>query len=150
MAKAPAAAALACSVLLLGGCGSSSLSNAQLRRKASRICVTAQRSIESIAAPSDPSKGEPFLEHGIAALAPPVTALRQLNPSSDLEGAYATALRASDRELDLLRTARRGLQAGGDPVVVIKTLQQALGPAEDATGSAWRAVDVPACAQVLG
>jgi hypothetical protein len=149
-ARAFAAAALACSALLLGGCGSSSLSNAQLRRKASRICVTAQRASESIAAPSDPTKGEQFLQRGIAALGPQVTALHRLHPSNDLEDVYAAAVRATDHELTLLRRALHGLRAGNDPVVAIKTLQDELGPAEDAAGRAWHEVDVPACTQVMG
>jgi hypothetical protein len=149
-AKTSAAAALACSALLLGGCGSSSLSDKQLRRKATQICVNAQRSSESIAAPTDPAKAEEFLRLGIAALAPPVAALHKLNASSDLEDQYEAALRATDRELALLRSARRGLTTGNDPVVAIKTLQHELGPAEDAAGRAWHEVDVPACSQVMG
>jgi hypothetical protein len=149
-ARTSAAAALACSALLLGGCGSSSLSDKQLRRKAGRICVTAQRASASIAAPTDPTKGEAFLQHGIAALAPQVAALHRLNPSSDLADVYATALRATDHELALLRSALRGLKTGNDPVVAIKTLQNELGPAEDAAGRAWHEVDVPACAKVMG
>jgi hypothetical protein len=149
-ARTFAAATAACAALLLGGCGSSSLSNTQLRRKAGRICVTAQRASASITAPADPAKGGQFLQRGIAVLAPQVTALRQLNPSSDLEGVYATALRASDHELSLLRRALHGLQAGNDPVVAMKTLQDELGPAEDAAGRAWHEVEVPACTRVMG
>lgn len=145
-----AAAALACGALLLGGCGSSALSDKQLRRKASRICVTAQRASSSIAAPTDPAKGQQFLQHGIAALAPSVAALHRLKPSSDLEDVYETALGATDRELALLRQALRGLQAGNDPVVAIKTLQAELGPAEDAAARAWHEVDVPACMTAMG
>jgi hypothetical protein len=143
-------AALACGALLLGGCGSSSLSDAQLRLKASRICVIAQRASESIAAPTDPAKGAQFLVRGIAALAPQIAALHRLNPSSDLEGVYATAVGATDHELALLRRALNGLRAGNDPVLAIKTLQDELGPAEDAAGRAWHEVDVPACTQVMG
>jgi hypothetical protein len=149
-ARTSAAAALVCGALLLGGCGSSSLSNTQLRRKADRICMTAQRSSESIATPSDPAKGQQFLQRGIAALQPPVTALHGLNASSDLQDVYAEALRATDHELALLRSALRGLKAGNDPVVAMKTLQDELGPAEDAAGRAWHAVDVPACMRVMG
>ena len=144
------AAALACSALLIGGCGSSSLSNTQLRRQAGAICLTAQRASQSIAAPTDPSTGERFLQRGIAALTPQVTALARLKPSSDLQGEYTTALRATDRELTLLRLTRRGLQTGDDPVIAIKTLQDQLGPAEDAAGRAWREIDVPACTRVMG
>ncbi len=149
-ARASAAAALACSALLLAGCGSSSLSGTQLRRKAGRICETAQRASEAIAAPTDPSEGQRFLRHGIAALAPQVTALHGLNPPSDLQDDYTTALRATDHELALLRSALRGLQGGNDPVVAIKTLQDALGPAEDDAARAWHELDVPACTRVMG
>jgi hypothetical protein len=121
-----------------------------LRRKASRICVTAQRASEAIATPTDPGDGQPFLRRGIAALSPAVTALHRLKPSSDLQDVYVTALGATDRELALLRSALRGLQAGNDPVVAIKTLQNELDPAEDAAGRAWHDVDVPACADVMG
>jgi hypothetical protein len=144
------AAALACGALLLGGCGSSSLSSTQLRRRAGRICMTAQRSSESITAPSDPGKGEQFLHRGIAALAPQVAALHTLKASSELQDGYAAALRATDRELALLRSTLRGLKAGNDPVVAIKTLQHELGPVEDAAGRAWAAVGMRACATVLG
>jgi hypothetical protein len=148
--RTSAATAVACSALLLGGCGSSSLSNTQLRRKAGRICVTAQRTSASIAAPTDPARAEQFLQRGIAALAPQVAALHKLRPSSDLSDGYASAVRATDQELVLLRRALHGLKAGNDPVVAIKTLQDVLGPAEDAAGRAWHEVDVPACTQVMG
>ena len=149
-ARASAAAALACSALLLGGCGSSSLSDKQLRRKAGRICVTAQRASASIAAPTDPAKGQRFLQHGVAVLAPQVTALHALRPSDDLQEQYTAAMRATDRELTLLRRALHGLQAGNDPVIAVKTLQDELGPAEDAAARAWHEVEVPACASVMG
>jgi hypothetical protein len=149
-ARASAAAALACSALLLGGCGSNSLSDKQLRHKAGRICVTAQRASESITVPTDPAKGQLYLQRGIAALAPAVTGLHRLRPDSNLQETYTTALRATDRELALLRRALHGLKAGNDPVVAIKTLQDELGPAEDAAARAWHEVEVPACTSVMG
>ena len=83
-------------------------------------------------------------------LAPQVTALHGLRPSSDLQQQYTTAIRATDRELVLLRRALRGLRAGNDPVVAIKTLQDDLDPAEDAAARAWHAIEVPACTSVMG
>ena len=112
--------------------------------------MAAQRASESITAPTDPAKGQLFLARGIAALAPQVTALHRLRPSSDLQVQYTTALRATDRELALLRRALHGLQTGNDPVVAIKTLQDELGPAEDGAARAWHEVEVPACTSVMG
>jgi hypothetical protein len=145
-----AIAALVCSALLLGGCGSSSLSDKQLRRRAGRICVAAQHASASIGAPTDPADGQLFLQRGVAALAPAVTALDGLRPSNDLQQDYTAAMRATDRELALLRRALRGLQAGNDPVVAVKTLEDELEPAEDAAAHAWREAEVPACTSVMG
>jgi hypothetical protein len=136
--------------LLAAGCGSSTLSAGQLRHRAGRICATAQQRSEAIPAPSHPEQGARFLARGVAALGPAVTALHALKPPDDLAGDYAAALRATDRELQALRSARRGLAAGNDPVVAIRTLQHDLDPAEDAAASAWHAVGVPACTSVMG
>lgn len=126
------------------------MSDKQLRRKAGRICVAAQRASASISAPTDPSDGQRFLQRGVAALAPAVTALDGLTPSSDLQPEYTAAMHATDRELALLRRTLRGLRAGNDPVVAIKTLQDELGPAENAAAHAWHEVEVPACTSVMG
>jgi hypothetical protein len=143
-------ALLAGAAVLLAGCGSSTLSSGQLRRKAGHICLTAQQRSESIRAPGDPQRAVRFLRRGVAALAPQVVALHRLKPPDDLADDYAAALRATDRELAVLRSALKGLQAGNDPVVAIGTLQHDLDPAEDAAATAWHAVGVPACTKVMG
>jgi hypothetical protein len=86
----------------------------------------------------------------VAALSPQVAALHRLKPPDDLADDYTAALRATDRELAVLRSTLKGLKAGNDPVVAIKTLQHDLDPAEDAAATAWHAVGVPACTKVMG
>jgi hypothetical protein len=144
------AALLAGGAALLAGCGSSTLSSGQLHSRAARICTSAQQRSESIPAPNDPGAAPRFLRRGIAALAPQMTALHKLRPPTDLADDYDAALRASDRELTVLRSTLHALSDGEDPVTAIKALQRKLDPTEDAAAGAWHAVGVPACTTVMG
>ncbi len=139
------AALLAVAALALCGCGSSSLSTRQLRSAATRICTTATRRIDRIPTPTSPAGGELFLQQGIAAVTPELTALRKLAAPNDLKQAYSTALRATTQELQALRTTLRQLQAGGDPVILIKTLQQRIAPLETQANAAWQTLEITAC-----
>lgn len=132
--------------VLLAGCGTTSLSAAQLRTRATRICAAAELRTDRIATPIRPSQGARFLRLGVAALAPEVTALGQLRPPRDLAGRYRRALAAGDGELRALRFSLRGLKAGDDPVVAIKTLQQQLELLETRGDRFWRSLDVFTCA----
>lgn len=131
--------------LAAAGCGSSSLSDTQLRSSASRICTTADQRAGQIPTPSRPAAAAAYLNRGVAVLAPELTKLHGLHPSSDLAGDYRTAVDAAAAELAALRSAVKGLKAGDDPVVAIKTLQHQLAPLEARADNAWRSVDVDAC-----
>jgi hypothetical protein len=141
---------LACTAPLLAGCGSRTLSAGQLHHRAARICTSAQQRSESIPAPDEPEKAARFLRRGIAALAPQLTALHKLKPPDELADDYDAALRASDRELSLLRSTLHALDHGEDPVMAIRALQRKLDPDEDAAAGAWRAVGVHACTTLTG
>jgi hypothetical protein len=130
---------------LVAGCGSNALSDSQLRSRANRICRLAQRRAARISTPTTPAGGAKFLNRGIAALAPQLRALQRLHPSSGLSDDYRTALSVTGKELAALRSAVRGLKAGNDPVVAIKTLQQQLAPLEADSARAWNALELPAC-----
>ncbi len=136
--------------LVLAGCGSSTLSSGQLHHRAARICASAQQRSESIPTPRNPDDAARFLHEGIAALSPQVRALHRLKPPSDLAEDYDSALRASDRELSVLRSTLHSLTAGADPVMATRALQHKLDPTEDAAAGAWRRVGIAACARVLG
>ncbi|MGI8715148.1 MAG: hypothetical protein ACR2NR_18590 [Solirubrobacteraceae bacterium] len=132
-------------VVVIAGCGANSLSAGQLRTRATRICTLAQRRTARIATPALPSQGARFLGGGVAALAPELTALRRLRAPTDLAAHYRTALTATAQELAALRSSLKGLKAGNDPVVAIKTLQTQLTPLEARAAGAWGALDLPAC-----
>jgi hypothetical protein len=132
-------------VLALCGCGSSSLSSAQLRRDATRICATAARQTDRIATPTSPAQSAQFLAQGAAALGPEVKALVALRPPSDLARVYATALSAASAELRALNAADRELNRGDDPVTAITSLQHRLGPMESRANAAWHSLAIPAC-----
>jgi hypothetical protein len=132
-------------ILALAGCGSSSLSETQLRSSAARICQAAQRRTERISTPAAPAQAAHYLARGAAALDPAVTLLRALHPPAAIAARFRSAVDASTAELEEVRSALRGLKAGDDPVVEIKTLQHRLAPLERRGNADWTAIDVPAC-----
>ena len=132
--------------LALAGCGTSSLSADQLRNFATRACDLSRQRTDEIPTPSTPTEGASFLSRGIAALAPEQTTLESLHPPGNLATDYHAAVQASAQELTALRTTLAGLKAGDDPVVAVEGLQHRLAPLEQRADSAWRSLDLPACA----
>jgi hypothetical protein len=130
---------------LLAGCGSTALTDTQLRSRAGRICALATRRTNRIATPTTPSQEARFVSLGIAAMAPELTALRRLRAPGGMADDYRDAVAATSAELTALRSTLKGLKAGNDPVVAIKTLQQQLAPAEMKASIAWSALELPAC-----
>ena len=57
---------------------------------------------------------------------------------------FRTARTATEQELKALQSSLKGLKAGNDPIVAIKTLQTQLAPLEKQASAAWRALGVPA------
>jgi hypothetical protein len=131
--------------MLVAGCGSHTLSDSQLRTRATRICRLATKRTDRITTPTSPGQEAEFLKRGIAALTPELTALKRLSAPGDMSGDYRAAVEATSTELAALRSTRKGLRAGNDPVVAIKTLQQELAPAEAKASSAWTTLELPAC-----
>jgi hypothetical protein len=131
--------------LALAACGGSSLSHTQLRSSAARICTAVQQRAEQIPTPEGPADAAGYLSRGVAALEPAVTKLRALHPPGDLADHYRSAVDTVAREVTELHGAIKGLKAGNDPVVAIKTLQQHLAPLERRADDNWRSIDIPAC-----
>jgi hypothetical protein len=128
--------------LALTGCGGSSVTASQLRARATRVCNAAGRRLNAIPTPGTPSQGEEFVSRGVSALSRELSGLRAIRgPSSFRDG-----LAAKVAELALLRSTVKGLRAGNDPVVAIKTLQQQLEPVEARAAAAWQGLGIPACA----
>jgi hypothetical protein len=127
--------------LTLASCGSTGLSAGQLRASANLVCGAATRRAATIALPEVPSAGRRFLSRGIAVLAPEVTELRELKAT----GTFRNAVTATSAELAALRFTLKGLRAGNDAVVAIKTLQQELLPLETKANRAWQTLGIRAC-----
>jgi hypothetical protein len=138
-------AAVLLAAALLGGCGSTALTDTQLRSRAGRVCALATRRTNRIATPTMPTQEASFISRGIVALAPEVVALRRLRAPGGMADDYRDAVEATGAELTALRSTLKGLKAGNDPVVAIKTLQQQLAPAEMKASIAWSALELPAC-----
>jgi hypothetical protein len=134
--------------LTAAGCGGSStaMSAQAVRTAAARVCAVATQRLNHIPTPQVPSQGASFLRRGIAALGPEVAALSAVRPAGELGLHFSEARSATAGELAVLQSSLKGLKAGDDPIVAIKTLQTQLAPLETRATAAWRAVGVPACA----
>jgi hypothetical protein len=126
--------------LMLAGCGGG-LTAAQVRARATEVCDRAVDRSAAIRLPETPSGGQRFLAQGISVLAPEIRALRSLGD----HGSIHTAVSAMEAELAALRSSLKGLRAGNDPVVAVKTLQQQLVGLELRANTAWQTLRVPAC-----
>ena len=131
----------ALATLAVAACGSSSLSAAQIRTRATKICTATARRTGKIATPASPSGGVGFLNHGISAISLEVAQLRALHAT----GMARTAVDGTAAELAALRFTLKGLHADNDPVITIKTLERRLAPIQQRTNAAWRELDIPAC-----
>jgi hypothetical protein len=140
------ALALALALAAAGCGGSSSTSARQLRTGAARVCAVATQRLNSIPTPQIPSEGASFLRRGIAALQPELAALSAMHPDGDVGVHFRKALNATEQELKVLQSSLKGVKAGNDPIVAIKTLQTQLAPLEKQASAAWRALGVPECA----
>lgn len=131
----------ALATLALAACGSSSLSAAQIRSRATKICTATARRTAKIATPTSPAEAVAFLNHGIAAIGLEVSQLRALHAT----GTAQTAVDGTAAELAALRFTLKGMHADNDPVITIKTLERRLAPIQQRTNAAWRKLDIPAC-----
>ncbi|HEX3690431.1 MAG TPA: hypothetical protein VHV28_12055 [Solirubrobacteraceae bacterium] len=145
-AGAPALAVAALALAATGCGGSSSMPAQVLRTRAARVCTVATQRLNAIPSPQVPSDGAPFLRRGIAALRPELTALSAMHPGGELGVHFREARDATEQELKVLQSSLKGLKAGNDPIVAMKTLQTQLAPREAQAGRAWRALGVRACA----
>jgi hypothetical protein len=133
--------------LVAAGCGgSSSMGARQLRARAARVCTVAAKRLNRVPTPQVPSQGAAFLRGGIAALRPELAVLSAMHPGGELGGHFDTARKATEQELQVLQFSLKGLKAGNDPIVAVKTLQTQLAPLEKRANAAWRALGVPDCA----
>ena len=76
-----------------------------------------------------------------------LAALRRLRPDSAAADRYREALTLRGRELSSLKASLKGLRAGDDPVVTVKTLEHQLSRLEVRAASAWHALGIDACAR---
>ena len=142
-----AAASAAALCLVLMGCGSSALSDRQLRADATRICTITRARTNRIAVPSSPAGGERFLRRGIAALRPEIAGLRVLSAPSALGNTYGRALDALTFELAEIEVAVARLHQGADPIQIFRILASRMAALETQANGAWTSLQIPACLQ---
>ena len=112
----------------------------QLRTQAAQACTVATQRLDAIPTPKLPSEGAAFLRRGADALRPELAALDSLHPAGELGQRFSRARADTEQELKALESSLKGLKAGNDPVVAVKTLQTQLVPLEKRASAAWLAV----------
>jgi hypothetical protein len=142
---APAAVAGALVALALAGCGSTSLSDRDLRADATQLCNVSRFRTNRISPPASPAAGLRYLRKGVSVLAPELAALRRLGPSTDLAKDYDAALAEFASTVRALRGAIAGLRSGAAPVSAYQTLQRQLAPIVAQQNASWQALQIPAC-----
>ena len=144
MRVAPVVGAL--TALVLAGCGGSgSLSDTQLRSRATTVCATANQRTARIATPQSPAGALLFLRRGIAVLKPELAQLQTLKAPTQLSQGYSISLTAFSRKLHALEKTAAGLASGEDPASEMQALQARLAPLESREDAAWRTLDISAC-----
>lgn len=138
------AAALA-AALALAGCGSTVLSDPQLRADAGRICSVTRKQTDRIPVPSTPTGGEAFLQRGVAPLSAELAALGRLRPPKAAEAEYRAAVGAVAQQLQTLDRALASLRHGSDPRQIFPGIAGRLSPFEVRANGAWTRLQIPAC-----
>jgi hypothetical protein len=133
--------------IALAGCGTATPTTGAFRAGATRVCTRAIAKAGRVPPPATVADTTTFLRRGTAVLRSELAELRALRAPTAQTTAYAAALTADQRELDLLDAVVHDLDLGADPLSAVKTLQRRLSPLEAADAAAWRALDVPACAR---
>ncbi len=142
---APAAAVGTLLALALAACGSTSLSDRDLRQDATQLCNVARFRTNRISPPRSPAAGLAYLRKGVSALAPELAALRRLGPSTDLAKNYDATLAEFAGSVQTLRTAIADLQSGAGPVSTYQALERQLAPILARENASWQELQIPAC-----
>jgi hypothetical protein len=132
--------------LLVAGCGSKSLSIADLRSRATQLCQQAGLRTGRIPTPASPAGTAAFLQRGISAMTPELAGLRALRTSrGDVADVYSTSVDSLSKKLTTLKRTLRDLDRGEDPITAVKSLEHRLAPLESQENGAWQALQIPAC-----
>jgi hypothetical protein len=129
----------------LTGCGSSSLTDRDLRAKATVACRQASERLSHIPQPSSAAAALPFLRSGVAVLGPELAALRRLAPPADLSTRYHSTLAEFGTAVQMVRGTIEVLARGGDAVASFASLEHQLGPIIASENTGWRTLQIPAC-----
>jgi len=122
-ARVPAALLV---VSALAGCGGSSgggpstLTAAEYRRQATRICEDANRRADALARPRDLAALRGYLDRTLEIVEQDSARLRRLRPPADLRAGHEAAMRAQDAAIRRLRSLRAQLDQGKPSVTELQ------------------------------
>jgi hypothetical protein len=144
-AAATVAPLLAVLALVLAGCGTTTLTAAQMRTQAGRICAHAAERAARIPAPATPDASERFLRAGLGAMRPAAEGLRALKPPDEMRESYGQAVALNAKALASVARQEHAIARGEDAPTAFRRLQAELDPIVRVEDATWRALQIPAC-----
>ena len=112
----------------------------------SQLCTSAQSKIDSIKKPHSVKQIGPFLTKTIAVAKPYVNKLESANPPAKLQPEFQQVVSLNHRELGLVTQAKKALQKGAKPQLVVAAFQQKANSLSQQENAKWRQLGVPKCA----
>jgi hypothetical protein len=120
-------AALGAAALIAGcGGGSDSLSAEEFRQQADAICAEGDEQTDALTTPTTPEEVLPFLQTGLPIADEQRERIAELDPPDDLQAAFDEAQDLNQQRRDLLQQGLQRIEAGEDPVAVLRELQPEL------------------------
>jgi hypothetical protein len=132
----------------LAGCGSSgSMSAADYRNAATKICDDANRRAAAVPQPQGLGTLRDYLDSTLAIVSSDTDKLRALKPPDDLKTEHQAALRAQDAAIRSLRALLARLKSGKPTVAELKSDLDGVQRLSNQADAAFRALGLQRCAQ---
>jgi hypothetical protein len=130
-----------------GGSGGGSMSAAEYRNAATKICDDANRRAAAIPQPKGLTELRGYLESTLAIVSSDNDKLRALKPPGDLKREHQAAVRAQDAAIRSLRALLTRLKSGKPTVAELKSDLNGVQHLSDQADAAFRALGLQRCAQ---
>ena len=135
---------------LLAGCGGGddgTLSAAEYRAQASRICTDTQRQTDALGRPKKTSEFKIFLQRGLRVTDRNLQRFSALKPPKDLEDEHNAIIAGERAGQEQLRELSRELHGDARDIALLRRVQPRLAKLSGETDARYRAAGLTRCAR---